>query len=62
MLQDKTENWIHIRQDNHMESLFKAIQVVPTQILLDTNSVIIWSSLEENAQSWADLLKEKLEK
>lgn len=62
VLQDKTENWIHIRQDNHMESLFKAIQVVPTQILLDTNSVIIWSSLEENAQSWADLLKEKLEK
>jgi thiol-disulfide isomerase/thioredoxin len=57
---DGTGAWIHINQDTSLAPLFQAVQVVPTQVLLDGQKNIIWSSLEENAKHWTDVLKEKL--
>lgn len=57
---EKIENWINLLQNAEIENIFQGVTILPTQILLDPQGKIIWSSLEDNQNSWEDLLKENL--
>ncbi len=57
---DQVEAWINIHADDSLRELFSAVQVVPTQFLLDPAGKIIWSSFEENSESWEQILAKRL--
>lgn len=57
---DQVDAWINIHADGGLRELFSAVQVVPTQLLLDPAGKIIWSTFEENRESLAQVLAKRL--
>ncbi len=58
--EDNTNNWIQVLKVGEMESIFKPIQAIPQQILLNKTGKIIWSSLDNNTNIWTDVLENQL--
>jgi len=57
---DSTSNWVHVLRSGEMESIFKPIQAIPQQILLDQTGKIVWSSLDDNTSTWTATLVNQL--
>jgi thiol-disulfide isomerase/thioredoxin len=57
---DSTSNWVQILRRGEMESIFKPIQAIPQEILLDQTGKIIWSSLDNNTSTWTETLANQL--
>ncbi|HWC52864.1 MAG TPA: TlpA disulfide reductase family protein [Chitinophagaceae bacterium] len=55
------KNWVNIIESNQIKSIFQGVTVLPTQILLDPEGKIIWSSIEDNHHSWEDILARELQ-
>ena len=56
---EKISNWHHALWNEEMELLFP-VQTIPQKLLIDPEGKVIWSSFEENENSWEDVLKERL--
>jgi len=57
---DSTNNWTQVLKVGEMESVFKPIQAIPQQILLDQTGKIIWSSLDNNTNTWTQVIESQL--
>lgn len=57
---DRTGNWVQLRSSGEMEAIFKPIQTIPQQILLDRQGKIIWSGLDDNTDTWMKALEDHL--
>ncbi|RPD44485.1 TlpA disulfide reductase family protein [Paracnuella aquatica] len=57
---DQVGAWINIHAADSLRELFTAVQVLPTQFLLDPYGKIIWSSLEKNNESLEQVLASRL--
>lgn len=53
-------NWFHVLKKGELSSIFNPIISIPQQILLDQKGEIIWSSLDNNKNSWEETLESKL--
>lgn len=54
------QGWVHLLKQGELASIFKTINQIPKQILLDQEGKIIWSSFDVNTISWEDALKNQL--
>ena len=57
---DSISNWVQVLRSGEMESIFKPILAIPQEILLDQKGKIIWSSLDNNTNTWTETLTNKL--
>jgi thiol-disulfide isomerase/thioredoxin len=57
---DSIGNWVQVLKSGELEFIFKPIQVIPQQILLDKTGKIIWSSLDDNTSTWKEILEYQL--
>lgn len=57
---DRTDSWVHVLKNKELALLFEPIQAIPQKILLDKSHKIIWSSLDDNTNSWQDVLADQV--
>jgi len=57
---EKIDDWYNLITNDEIKRMFEAIHLIPAQILIDPNGIIVWSSINENTTSWKDIVKEKL--
>jgi len=57
---DSTNNWTQVLKVGDMESIFKPILAIPQEILLNQTGKIIWSSLDNNTNTWTEVLESHL--
>jgi thiol-disulfide isomerase/thioredoxin len=58
---DSLNQWVNVLQTSEMKDVFAGVTMLPTQLLLDREGKIIWSSLETNKDSWEIILEKRLQ-
>jgi hypothetical protein len=57
---EKTYNWYNLLENKNIKELFKGIQVLPTQLLVDPAGKIIWNSTDDNSKSLDTVIEEQM--
>lgn len=58
---DQIDSWYQVLSNDVTKQIFQAVQLIPTQLLIDPSGRIIWNSTDDNKKTLEDVLSERVQ-